>query len=218
MTGTVLSVDLGGTTMRAAVVDADGTLRDRATERTPTDAPRPEALEVLIASVRARADEARMPIDAVVVGVPGRVDYAKGRLEYAPNLPSTWLPDLTEGHLAKLFDLPVYLANDADLAAVGEARFGAGAGYRDVVYLTISTGIGAGVVFDSRVLRATRSVAEIGHTILSVPHLADGLPATAGSRSPHRRARRTARSVSTWTCTWPNRFSRSPPQKLRAPR
>lgn len=176
---TVLSVDLGGTTMRAAVVAADGTLRERATEPTPTDAPCPDALNKLIESVRAGAGETGTPIDAVVVGVPGRVNYSRGALEHAPNLPPAWPGELTERHLAALLELPVHLANDADLAAVGEAWYGAGEGYRDVVYLTISTGMGAGVVLNSRVLRGTRSFAEIGHTILSLPDLAVGRPATA---------------------------------------
>jgi glucokinase len=131
-----------------------------------------------MASVRDQAG-GRGSFDAIVIGVPGRVDYCSGQLEYAPNLPSTWVAELSEEHLARYFDAPVFLANDADLAAVGEGYFGAGEPYTDVVYITISTGVGAAVVLDGQLLRGTRSLAEIGHTILALDHLDNGTPATA---------------------------------------
>jgi glucokinase len=71
-----------------------------------------------------------------------------------------------------------YVANDADLAAVGEALFGAGAGSSDVAYFTISTGIGAGVVHGGRLLRGRRSLAEIGHTIIDWQAWHEGGPCT----------------------------------------
>ncbi len=119
MSNDILSVDLGGTNMRVAVVDEHGEIRYRANEPTPRDARCPEALEQLMASVRDQAG-GRGTFDAIVVGVPGRVDYCAGQLEHAPNLPSTWVTELSEEHLATYFDAPVFLANDADLAAVGE--------------------------------------------------------------------------------------------------
>ncbi len=178
MTSSILSVDLGGTNMRAAVVTADGEIEFRTTEPTPRRAPCPDALEQLMESVR-ELGGGRGAFDAIVIGVPGRVDYCAGRLEYAPNLPSTWVPELTEHNLARHFDAPVFLANDADLAAVGEAYFGSGQPYTDVVYITISTGIGAGVVLDGKLLRGTRSLAEVGHTIIAVDHLGTDQPSTA---------------------------------------
>jgi glucokinase len=72
----------------------------------------------------------------------------------------------------------VYVANDADLAAVGEAAFGAGAGCANVAYVTISTGIGAGVVHEGRLVRGTRSLAEVGHTIIDWRAWRDGRPGT----------------------------------------
>ncbi len=178
MSGNVLSVDLGGTNMRAAVVTADGEIQHRTTEPTPHDARCPDALEQLMASVRDQGG-GRGAFDTIVIGAPGRVDYCAGRLEYAPNLPPTWVADLNEEHLARHFDAPVFLANDADLAAVGEAYFGSGQPYTDMVYVTISTGIGAGVVLDGKLLRGTRSLAEVGHTIIAVDHLGTEQPSTA---------------------------------------
>lgn len=178
MTDVVLSVDLGGTNMRAAVVTSDGEIQVRVTEPTPHDARCPDALEQLMDSVRDRGG-GRGSFDAIVIGLPGRVDYCAGRLEHAPNLPPTWGNELTEANLGRRFDAPVFLANDADLAAVGEAYFGAGKPYTDMVYVTISTGIGSGVVLDGQLLRGTRSLAEIGHTIIAVDRLAAREPATA---------------------------------------
>lgn len=178
MTGSVLSVDLGGTNMRAAVVAPDGQITLRVSEPTPHDAPCPTALERLMGSVRDRGG-GRGTFEAIVVGVPGRVNYRAGRLEHAPNLPVGWAGELTEAKLAAHFDAPVFLANDADLAAVGESYFGAGRPFTDVVYITISTGIGAGVVFDGQLVRGTRSLAEIGHTVIALDRVAAGEPSTA---------------------------------------
>lgn len=62
--------------------------------------------------------------------------------------------------------LPVYLANDADLAALGEHRYGAGRGFRDMLYVTSSTGVGAGVVLGGRLVHGALSLAEVGHTVI----------------------------------------------------
>jgi glucokinase len=136
-----LAVDLGGTRMRAALVTPEGEVASRRTMTTPQDAACPDALMGLVGDVLAGADVA----DAVI-GVPGRVDHRRGRLEHAPNLPPHWPAALDERLLSERFGVAVALANDADVAAVGEAYFGAGRPYADVVYLTISTGVGAGVL------------------------------------------------------------------------
>jgi len=174
----VLAVDLGGTRMRAAVVDREGQVQLRAEEPTPHLSTCPDAFLSLLDRVRDLGG-GRGSFSSVVVGVPGRVDYIEGRLEYAPNLPADWVDDLTAARLSNHFEAPVFLANDADLAAVGEAYFGAGRAHDDVVYITISTGIGAGAVYDGRVFRGTRSLAEVGHTIIAIEKLLADEPATA---------------------------------------
>jgi glucokinase len=168
-----LAVDLGGTQMRAAVATPDGELLLRRAQPTPRGAACPDALMELVGDVL--ADQ---PVDRAVIGVPGRVDRRRGRLEHAPNLPPHWPDALVEHPLAQRLGIPVALANDADLAAVGEAYFGAGRGHADIVYLTVSTGIGAGVLLDRRLVAGSRSLAEIGHTVVDLTAGRRGAPAS----------------------------------------
>jgi glucokinase len=158
-----LAADTGGTQMRAALVDAEGRILSKRSGSTPSQAQAPAALIDLIRSV---GSERPGEVAHAVVGLPGVVDYRSGRLLWAPHLPKSWPDQLSSTELSGRLGLPVYVANDADLAAVGEAAFGAGAACVDVAYLTISTGIGAGVVHAGRLVRGKRSLAEVGHTII----------------------------------------------------
>lgn len=159
--GHTLAVDLGGTNMRVAVVDRTGSVLHRIHEPTPHDAPTIEPLIALARRVRDGHD-----VEHAVFAVPGRVDHDTGTVLSAPNLAPTWRALLTRDALQAALDLPVALANDADVAAVGEAHFGAGRGHRDVVYVTISTGIGAGILVGGHVLLPRFSGGEVGHTIV----------------------------------------------------
>ena len=174
--------------MRAAIVGPEGGIEARTVMQTPRGQPCAHALHQVM---RELSEHASVDIESVVVGVPGRVDYSAGRLEYAPNLPAGWLDDLNEESLGASIGCPVAVANDGDMAAVGEALFGAGREFRDVVYVTFSTGVGAGVVLGGYLVRGRRSLAEIGHTVLlagdggqvsSVEDLASG---TALGRAAH---------------------------------
>lgn len=171
MTST-LAVDLGGTSLRVARTSAGGEVSDRVEEPTGDD---PRQLVRLMREVAGAG-----PVERAVVGVPGRVDHHLGRLEFAPNLPDVWDPLLDEAALGDALGLGigVSLANDADLAAVGEAWFGAGRAFTDVAYLTVSTGIGAGVVVGGLLVHGRRSMAEVGHTVVDGAALAAGLPCT----------------------------------------
>ncbi len=169
----VLAVDLGGTNMRVAVVDDDGTILDRAHEPTPHGAPTIDLFVDLLVDMRERHD-----VSHGVVGLPGRVDQQDGLLLHAPNLPAGWADQVTRERLEGALGLPVALANDADLAAVGEAYFGAGREHRDVSYVTISTGVGAGVLVGGRLLLPRFSGGEIGHTVIDRGAAARGAEAT----------------------------------------
>ena len=168
-----VAVDLGGTHVRAAMVDEAGNILRRIRRSTPTDDPSPAFLVDLMHEIR--ADDA---CERAVIGLPGVIDHESEVLYQAPNLPQRWIPMLTDAWLSERSGLSISLANDADLAAVGEAAFGACRGFRDVVYVTISTGIGAGIVLGDHLMRGRYSGGEVGHTILSRTALAAGEPAT----------------------------------------
>ena len=184
---TTLAVDVGGTHMRTALVDEEGKVLLRRSLPTPRRAEVPAALTDLIRSVALGGDAGRPAAAEAVVGLPGPVDYRSGRLLWAPHLPETWAAQLSERQLSEQVGMAVRLANDADLAAVGEAYFGSGhdhgdigsgRDHGDIAFLTISTGIGAGVVVGGRLVFASRSLAELGHTIIDRDAWEAGRPAT----------------------------------------
>ena len=150
-------VDLGGTNLRTALVALDGSdLLARETVRTPADDPG-RAME----SIGAVAAASPLLVVGGVIGVPGPVSYREGIVRMLPNLP-LWADSLTEALLTDRLGVPTVLANDADLAALGEHRLGAGRGVEDMVYLTISTGVGGGVILGGRLAHGARSIAEVG--------------------------------------------------------
>jgi glucokinase len=158
--GFVLVTDLGGTRLRVAVVEPGGAISGKVAVRTPKGDP--GALARTMAGVLQKAGR---PIGGAVVGVPGPVDYSRGAVLKLPNLPK-WEGSVSAQSLSAALGMPVLLANDADLAALGEHRFGAGRGSRDMLYVTSSTGVGAGVIIGGRLLHGRLSLAEAGHTII----------------------------------------------------
>lgn len=168
----VIAVDLGGTHLRVAVVEGDGTVLARHRVPTPAQGSITDAFVELIAELGCDPDY------PTLVAVPGLVDYERRRALWAPHLPAAWVAELAEDHLAARLGRRVSIANDADVAAVGETYFGAGRNATDVVFVTVSTGIGAGVLLNRRLVRGHRSVAEIGHTIIDRHAFSCGEPAT----------------------------------------
>ncbi len=157
--GVVLACDLGGTRLRVATLE-DGSILEKEAMTTPKEDP--HALARALGAIAAKLGRR---IAAVVVGVPGPVDYRRGKVLRLPNLHS-WEGRLDLATLGADLSLPVLLANDADLAALGEHRFGAGRGWEDMAYVTSSTGVGAGIIVGGRLLHGIQSLAEIGHTII----------------------------------------------------
>jgi glucokinase len=158
-----LGFDLGGTQIRAALVQ-DGTIRARAALRTDV-AGGPEAVmlqfQVLAATVGAQ--------DAAAIGVasPGPIDTVTGVIDAIPTLPG-WDGFALKARLSDLFGQAVLVENDGISAAYGEWRHGAGRGLANIVFATVSTGIGGGVVVDGHLLHGRRGMAaHIGHLRLS---------------------------------------------------
>jgi glucokinase len=173
--GPIVAADIGGTHMRAALVDPRGDVLLRRSAATPGDDV-PAALIDLVASLV--SEQGHGDPSHVVLALPGQVDYQEGALLWAPNLPPKWPEQLCSRVLSEEFGLPTLVANDADVAAVGEAFFGAGTGHANLAYLTVSTGIGAGIVQAGRLARGRWSLAEVGHTVIDIEAWRAGRPST----------------------------------------
>lgn len=165
MPSPVLALDIGGTKLAAGVVDANGRVHSFVVEPTHREGP-DEALPRLFELGRRAVADSGVDwpaIETVGIGCGGPLDAARGVLIAPPHLPG-W-HDVQIVDLARqAFERPVTLENDATAAAAGEHRWGAGAGARHMVYLTISTGVGGGVVIDGSLYRgASGNGGELGH-------------------------------------------------------
>lgn len=164
-------VDLGGTNLRAGIIDlAGGAVL--AEEAEPTRAEQgPDAVIARIARLVGRVTAtAGLPpegLAAIGVGIPGLYDPATGVVRFLPNLPTTWRGVHLAAELQRLTGSPVTLINDARAFVLAEATFGAGRGAQTVVGMTIGTGIGGGVVIDGRLrLGLDGTAGEVGHQII----------------------------------------------------
>ena len=151
--------DIGGTSMRAASAESGklGEVRKVSTPQTPQ-----EGIPTLAALMRECA--VGEPVEAAVGGFPGVV--AGGTIHFAPNLPQ-WVGCVFAQELSRSLGAPAHVHNDADLAALGEAVYGAGKGSHIVVYAGVGTGIGCGRVVDGRIDSGVYDF-EAGHQIVDV--------------------------------------------------
>jgi len=174
MTTHALGIDIGGTQLRAAVVDQHGSIVAR--DRRPTPADDQASLVATVAEVVAAVSERRGETLPVGIGIAGLVTAA-GEVRYGPNIGVRDLPlaaDLTEQT-----GTTVVVANDASLAALGEQRAGAGTGVDDVILVTLGTGVGGGLVVGGRlIVGASGFAGELGHVVVSE----HGRPCPCGNR------------------------------------
>lgn len=168
----VIGIDLGGTKLAGGVVSEDLVVHHRA-HRFSRGANQQEVLDRIVEVVEelrvSNADE--QPVEAVGLGIPCLIDQAAGCAVMAVNLPLENVPirDL----MSERIGLPVTIDNDANVAALAEQRFGAAKGKRDVILLTLGTGVGGGIVLGGEVFRgSTGAGAELGHVVVD----ADGPP------------------------------------------
>jgi glucokinase len=160
----IVGVDLGGTQIRAALADGEGRILRRTSCLTLAE----EGVESVMGRIKESIYEVmgstdRGQLQGIGFVAPGSLDPRKGVIIDAVNLPG-WrnipLKDLMEEE----FGLPVVVGNDANLAALAEQRFGAGQGVSDLIYITVSTGIGGGIMADNRLLLGAQGLAgEVGH-------------------------------------------------------
>jgi len=154
-----VGVDVGGTKIAAGVVDDTGAVL--AVEKETTPATDPDAIADAIAATVDRLRQAHQ-VSAVGIGAAGFIDADRSTVLFAPNI--SWEAEPLGEHVSTRVGLPVIVENDANAAAWGEFRFGAGRDFDDLVLVTVGTGIGGGLVLQGRLQRGAYGLAaEVGH-------------------------------------------------------
>lgn len=163
----VVGVDLGGTKIATALLDRSGQVLQRIQFQTTELKTAEEVIDCLVHSVNEVRGE--RSIAGVGVASPGAVDTERGMILNGTNLPGWAEIPLRQEMAKRLGGVPVKVVNDANAAAWGEYYAGAGKGARTMVYVTISTGIGSGIVLDGKLLLGSSGYAgELGHTMIGL--------------------------------------------------
>ncbi|MGC2210202.1 MAG: ROK family protein [Candidatus Korobacteraceae bacterium] len=163
-----IGVDLGGTNLRVAAVDEDGSMLIKDELKTEVSRGRDEVIDALcsaaqqvVREMQARAGSGKLL--GIGVGVPGLIDIESGRLLESPNLPG-WSDYDVKGAIERRLGTTVILENDANVAALGELWLGAGRGVESLCMYTLGTGVGGGLVLEGKIWRGWNGMAgELGH-------------------------------------------------------
>ena len=161
-------IDLGGTNIKAGIVDGEGKLLNKVAIKTRAERAMEEIIhdmgQLAVDAIKDAGLEVK-DIEAIGIGSPGTPDNDEGLLVYSSNLPFNKAP--MRKLIREVVDLPVYIDNDANCAAMAEAVAGAGKGAKDSVTITLGTGVGAGVIINGRIFSGfNQAGSEFGHTVL----------------------------------------------------
>lgn len=163
-----LGIDIGGTKTIAAIADDQGRITGSERINTPRERGPEEVLSQIQFTLKLLLQQAglsRADVRAIGIGCGGPLDRDRGVILTAPNLPGWDNLDLA-GYFRDAFRAPVYLDNDVNLMALGEARMGAGVGIDHLAYFNIGTGIGGGILIGGKLYRGCGNAAEFGHQII----------------------------------------------------
>lgn len=159
----ILGLDIGGTKTAVVLGSVRGEILGR--KQFPTGATRGfmPVFQDLTSTMSELLESARDDVAAISVSIGGPLDIGQGIIKSPPNLPG-WTDIHLKDLLSERFGLPVYVEHDGNAGALAEFYFGAGRGLKNIVFITMGTGFGAGMILDGRVYRGTSDVAgEIGH-------------------------------------------------------
>lgn len=167
-----IGVDLGGTTIKTGICDKDGNLLKTMESPTETEGGTERVIANIVASARRIIDQSEYAWEQVAgigTGIPGFMDVEEGFMQFSANLPLTNVP--LKKILQEKLEKPIYMGNDANVAALGEAWSGAGKGVPIMVLYTLGTGVGGGIIINGQILvGATGMGGELGHMTV-VPDL-----------------------------------------------
>jgi len=174
----VLGIDIGGTKTALALVDCKGVMSKKIL--VPSEAASMDLLDIIVKKSKALIATCGSDNKVIGIGVgfPGVISTTDDKIVYAPNL-KDWEGLDFKGRLENLIQLPVFIENDCNSAVIGESLYGAGKGIKDFTYLTISTGIGGGIISGGNLLKGNNGFGgEVGHMILKF----DGPQCTCGRK------------------------------------
>ncbi len=175
-----VGIDLGGTFIKGGIVDESGNILVEG--KVPTESRLGgdkvvENISNLALDLVEKSGVARSAIVGLGMGVPGMIDGKAGNVIYSNNL--DWKDFRIAKNVEKLTGFVVKIANDANVAALGEVKFGAAKAYNDVIMLTLGTGVGGGIVVDGKLIEGNKGAgAELGHSVIEM----DGEPCTCGRK------------------------------------
>jgi len=175
-----IGVDLGGTNLRVAAVDQQGTLVEKVTLGTKVSRGRDAVIDDMCDSIQRMVDRYKNSgsLLGIGIGVPGIIDMETGLTRESPNLPG-WADYPVRAEIERRLNTVVILENDARVATLGEKWLGAGKEFSDMAMLTLGTGVGGGVILDGAIYRGSNGMAgEVGHTTVEP----DGHPCGCGNR------------------------------------
>jgi glucokinase len=167
----VVAVDIGGTKITSAVITHEGKMLSRVYRLTLAQEGPQKVINHMVNAVQLSLRKAGLKLSAISgVGIAAAaiMDIGRGLVSDAPNLPG-WHNIALRERLSDLLGKPVFLLNDASAAALGEHRVGAGRGLHNLIYITVSTGIGGGLIINGQLYNGTDGcAAEIGHMIVLI--------------------------------------------------
>ena len=164
----VVAGDLGGTRFRVALADEQGRFLFRDAVLTEVSEGREAVLGRMKNLLRAAIDRSVDPVTAIAIAAPGPLDPFRGVIHKAPNIPHFENIPIKQA-IEDEFGIPTSLNNDCNLGALGEARYGAGRGLNFLVYITVSTGVGGGVIDRGQMLLgSTGAATEVGHMTIDM--------------------------------------------------
>lgn len=165
----VIAADLGGTKLVTGLVSRDGTILDKHRQETVAAGGPQSVMNRLFRGIDTILETNRLLLSeilAVSIGFAGIIDMENGIVTGAPHLPE-WEGIPLKQIIEKRYGVPAFILNDADAAALGEYRYGAGKGLKNIVMLTIGTGIGGGIIHEGKLFTGSSgSAAEMGHMII----------------------------------------------------
>src|SRR5208283_3294773 len=175
-----IGVDLGGTNLRIAAVDDQGTLVEKVTLGTKVSLGRDHVIDDMCEAIEHVLEKYRnsATLLGIGIGVPGIIDMQSGLLRESPNLPG-WADYPVRAEIERRLKTIVILENDANVAALGEKWLGAAKDFSDMAMLTLGTGVGGGLVLGGAIWRGANGMAgEFGHTTVEP----EGHPCGCGNR------------------------------------